>query len=497
MKKKFYYAGMLAAGLLTFASCNNDEDPIIEQNPVQTEEDAQVIRIAVANAGDGLTTKAGRPLSSSDAAQDIDKVKIVIVDGSNNVIGAKLIENWMEVSSLYTEDGHGQEYTWKLSKEDALATGTYRVYAIGYSDNTSYDAAISTFAGLKSPGTLDNGYVATALSTAAAGIAEEIFAGQIDEITVNADGEFALEGNAEANVLTLHRQVTGTLGYFVNIPLFPVNQKANMLKCDPAEYKTYVEGLSLRLVVSNSFDKLHLSGFNSSFTETNEDVWYVVNGDKLNTKDGTVAFNYDEDEANPAAFGYTVYNIPLNEWFLGADVNMDGYLGAADAEGDNWVTPVGVDDAVDYQRGTVFAGEFLIPFTKVPNVNTMELQLVATKGLTLADGGNGSPVNIVDLNSASEKVVRTWKINLPEGDPQLSSERQGKHINILKNGIPVEWEANGAEELTNSYSLVRNHLYTVGSISEDDNEPEDLSKGARLMLRVNDNWEMIHKMEVE
>ena len=108
MKKKFYYAGMLAAGLLTFASCNNDEDPIIEQNPVQTEEDAQVIRIAVANAGDGLTTKAGRPLSSSDAAQDIDKVKIVIVDDENNVIGAKLIENWMEVSSLYTEDGHGQ-----------------------------------------------------------------------------------------------------------------------------------------------------------------------------------------------------------------------------------------------------------------------------------------------------------------------------------------------------------------------------------------------------
>ena len=490
MKKKFYYAGMLAAGLLTFASCNNDEDPIIDQNPVQTEEDAQVIRIAVANAGDGLTTKAGRPLSSSDAAQDIDKVKIVIVDDENNVIGAKLIENWMEVSSLYTEDGHGQEYTWKLSKEDALKTGTYRVYAIGYSDNTSYDTAISTFQGLANPGTLDNGYVATALSTAAEGIAEEIFAGQIDEITVNADGEFALEGNAEANVLTLHRQVTGTLGYFVNIPLFPANRKTDMLykaTQDADAYKAYVNGLSLRLVVSNSFDKLHLSGFNSSFTETNEDVWYVVNGEKLNTGVGTVDFNYDENEANPAAKGYTVYNISLSKWFQGADVNVDGYLGAADAEGDNWVTPVGIDDAVDYQRGTVFAGEFLIPFTKVPNVNTMELQLVATTELE----------DVVDLGEASEKIIRTWKINLPEGDPQLSSERQGKHINILENGIPVEWEANGAEELTNSYSLVRNHLYTVGSISEDDNEPEDLSKGARLMLRVNDNWEMIHKMEVE
>ena len=80
MKKKFYYAGMLAAGLLTFASCNNDDDPIIDQNQVQTEvEEGQVIRIAVANTGDGLETRAGRPLVSEDAAQDIDKVKVAMV----------------------------------------------------------------------------------------------------------------------------------------------------------------------------------------------------------------------------------------------------------------------------------------------------------------------------------------------------------------------------------------------------------------------------------
>ena len=27
--------------------------------------------------------------------------------------------------------------------------------------------------------------------------------------------------------------------------------------------------------------------------------------------------------------------------------------------------------------------------------------------------------------------------------------------------------------------------------------PEDLSKGQNLVLKVNDNWELIHKMEVE
>lgn len=133
MKKKFYYAGMLAAGLLTFASCNNDEDPIIDQNQVQTEEDAQVIRIAVANAGDGLTTKAGRPLFSSEAAQTIDKVKVIIVsltDGS--IVGEKIYNNWMSESDLYTDNGHGQEAVWKLSGDDKLTEGKYNVSSMNY-----------------------------------------------------------------------------------------------------------------------------------------------------------------------------------------------------------------------------------------------------------------------------------------------------------------------------------------------------------------------------
>lgn len=123
MKKKFYYAGMLAAGLLTFASCNNDDDPIIEQNPVQTEEDAQVIRIAVANAGDGLQTRAGRPLLSSEAKQSIDKVKVVVVGTDGSIAATTLIENWSSdaVSSVYTNDGHGREATWKLTGDNRLA----------------------------------------------------------------------------------------------------------------------------------------------------------------------------------------------------------------------------------------------------------------------------------------------------------------------------------------------------------------------------------------
>ena len=34
-------------------------------------------------------------------------------------------------------------------------------------------------------------------------------------------------------------------------------------------------------------------------------------------------------------------------------------------------------------------------------------------------------------------------------------------------------------------------------MQNDKDEPQDLSTGQNLILRVNDNWELIHKMEVE
>lgn len=438
MKKKFYYAGMLAAGLLTFASCNNDEDPIVggEQNPT-TEEAGQVIRIAVANTGDGLQTRAGRPLTSADAAQDIDHVRIVLLQNAGteenpdySIVLVKDIDNWMGVSQDYSDDGQGKEYTWRLSSEESenlSANATYLAYAIGWSEGSEYDFTIkSTAASYPLDWTVvstdlvnkDMNFV-NATAQAALKNGEEVFAGSLT-LATNADSEFGTSDNAE-NVLTLHRQVTGTIGYFENIPTYPVGKKADVMAATDG-YAAYVSTLKLQLVVSAKNDNLILSSFNTAFRETGENVQYVVNANnsavdgqsgEAGTKDGYFAtsnteFNTTNDHGLPTGAdedGYVVYEIPLGDWFVDGDIAADGYLTAEDAEGDSWVTPTTISDAVAYQRGTVFAGEFLIPFAKVANQATMQLQLVAGEnGLSTNDTGSGS-TEIIGANLINRKSM--------------------------------------------------------------------------------------------
>lgn len=483
MKKKFYYAGMLAAGLLTFASCNNDDDPIIEQNPVQTEEDAQVIRIAVANAGDGLQTRAGRPLLSSEAKQSIDKVKVVVVGTDGNIAATTLIENWSSdaVSSVYTNDGHGREATWKLTGDNRLAPGnTYKVYGIGYTSdaNSLYYTETSTFQALAQSQHFDP-VISTAEITEG-NIGEEIFAGEIAEIKVDSEGNFAIEeGNPDANVLTLHRQVAGTMGYFTSIPTLAAGKYVDDNgQVDETDYTGNIDGYTLRLVASGISNKILFDNFNTEFRETNDEhVTFVVNA----TDDNVTGFTkVDYKNVNAGNQGYVLYSINLKDWFPHGDVNKDGRLDIEDAqfEAGAWNTPAEVQGA-SFEEGSVFAGTFVLPFVRSLDY-TLELQL---------------------CNSTGE-VLRTWNIMLPSSDKQIDKEEG--HVDVW-NGTgfgATAFTDNEFDETETSYSFVRNHLYTIGAKTSDEydpdtDEPEDLSKGLNLILRVNDNWEMIHKMEVE
>ena len=509
MKKKFYYAGMLAAGLLTFASCNNDEDPIIEQNPVQTEEEeGQVIRIAVANTGDGLTTRAGRPLFSSEAKQEIDRVTAYILNSSGEIVADTTIVNWTNdaVSEVYTTDGHGRQATWKLAGANRLSMdgAPYSVYAVGYTSNGSlYDTEIGEFVGLKQEGApykAFSEFLAGPLTITADVLGEEIFAGALTDLELDEEGSFDVSADPEANVLTLHRQVAGTMGYFTSIPTLPVGQYVDMedgkIKGEgtsagaEAIYDAKsVDDLKLQLVSSAISNKIIFDNFNSDFTEANEDnsnAWFVVNGVAQGGDTYITTPTAKFSDVNNDETGYVLYTIKLADWFPNGDVNKDGLLDAADAEDlNNWNTPSSVQGA-SFVPGSVFAGKFLIPFAKKNSMTTLQLQLVKI---------------------SDNSVVRTWDINLPNDDRQVYpteghaivwNGEEGETANIFSSLESVT----GVEgETTNSYSMVRNHLYSIGVKNTDvegpDDEPEVLSKGQRITLRVNDNWEMIHKMEVE
>lgn len=520
MKKKFYYAGMLAAGLLTFASCNNDEDPIVgggQTTPTEETSGTEII-LQVANSGDGLTTRAGRPLYSSEAKQDIDAVKVFFIGEQNIVALEETFSDWMINSTDYTVDGHGKQQTWKLSADDMakLTESSYRVYAVGYTSTESiYDYEDNYLTNYVDEPTSDAWKLFKA-KVSDNELGEEIFAGEIAKLTIK-DGEFDLSTNPKANVLTLHRQVSGLMGYFTNIPVFKLGGQSDLLstmaegqtsaETNAAEYKKITNSMQLRLVASNRSNTIMFAHFNSDFTSAEEsDAMYVINGwqmsNDLIAKDAYFATAGDDAEpADGTPNAYSIYTINLKDWFPNGDVTGDGILGEADAaegNGDNWVSPAENNQEIaGFKPGSVFAGNFIIPFEKVSGVNTLQLQLVGYD-FTVEDAAGQKTLKAgTDL-----KVLRTWNINLQANDPQIGTVGNNAHMVTLDHVTGEPTGLTTGEEKANSYSLVRNHLYSVGEkgtdgYNPDTDIPEDLSKGLNLILRVNDNWEMIHKMEVE
>ena len=172
-----------------------------------------------------------------------------------------------------------------------------------------------------------------------------------------------------------------------------------------------------------------------------------------------------------------LYSIDLEKWFPSLDENGDGVLNAKDT----WKHPVDVKTQV--VKGSVFGSNFVIPFALTHEKSTMELQLLDAAG----------------------NIIKTWTVSIPASDVNHDTT----------NG-------NVADESASIFNVVRNHMYNLGvktsngrttppdpsnpdpsdpkpdpsNPDPDTDEPEDLSKSQNLILKVNDNWEVIHKMEL-
>lgn len=452
MKKGMFFA--LAASSLLFSACSSDDAVVSTEGQ---NEAVQQIVLQVASSGDGLTTRAGRPLYSSEALQTIQNVRVLIYKnetggGEKTIVYDKKL-NWKE-STIYKTNGHGRQFTISLKGNDRLDAGNYKVMAVGYSDNSDYNYSLDVTSDAALTGTYSD---ITATLKEGKKEAEEVFAGDAD-LKIGDDKKITNLTSGEENgvAVTLHRQVAGSFGYFQNIPA-SVNGKA---------------AATLRLVVRDKNDVLTFNNFNSSFTAngaTGSTIKYYVNGSKsTSAATADAKFNNNED-------GYVLYSIDLNEWFPGGDNNSDGVLNAEDT---NWKHPDGVKTQI--VKGSVFGSNFVIPFNYAEGKNTMELQL-------LDDAGN---------------IIKTWTVSIPTADVNTDA-------------------ANGAKDASPSiFNVVRNHMYNLGvktsnGTTDPDpsnptpdpdpdkpkpepgtDQPEDLSKSQNLILKVNDNWEAIHKMEL-
>lgn len=454
--KKNYLLGMALIASLSFYSCDKEVVYVQDGNGVESVADgAQIITLQVENGGDGLATRAGRPLFSAEAKQTIENVKLWICDNTGKkVVYVKEISNWnTDGSTVYTTGGHGRQTTIELKDADKLAAGTYQIYAVGYSATSDYDLTKVTEVKKTEEGegkyTFSENMVLPIKGDATNKIGEEIFAGQM-ELTVE-------QGKGFKKPIVLNRQVAGAFAYVKDIPYM-----------EGAKYLKLVASAQNQSLVLGNFNSFDLTGNGSG---NGKNVKYVVNG--TNGKSGSDT--------------RVISTIDLNKWFTAIkDEDGDNLIDA----GKNWKNPhrpSGSPAAGTYptfQKGSAFGGEFVIPFAHVDGKQTLTLQ----------------------LTNAGGKVLRSWKVNLGSTDVQLNQTITYWNSN---------WDSTITDTSANTYSLVRNHLYGIGTRMNDDpgkgtdpdpdpdpeptdpDQPESLNNKQELVLKVNDNWEVIHGMELD
>lgn len=423
--KKYFMSVAALAGMMSLAACSSDDIVSPADNDVQT------IKIAVASTGDKSTRS--RDLNSEEPAQKIENVAVVIRDkATNTVVYQTIINDWDTKSNIYTDNGHGREYTLKLEKDQRLNAGEYTITAVGY---TAGDFKSNTIVDATKGNVAAGNFTAEVADGKAA---QEAFAGE-SSIKL-------LEDHAAINPsVTLHRQVAGYYGYFTSIPVEVNGKKVT----------------NVRLVARSKNTKLTYGNFNSNFTTTNSDVKYVVNGSEpATTKDAKFNGSADDD-------AYTLYNIKVAEWFTQGDMNNDGILDEKDALiKDGWTNALADKGYLTYQPGTIFAGGFAVPFAAT-DAATLELQLLDVSG----------------------EILKSWTVEMAAAQPT------GQDVD--KVALPTE--------TTQNFSFFRNHMYTLGKKVDNTkdkpgtttpDQPEPLDKSQSMILRVNDNWEVINRMTI-
>lgn len=437
--KKYFISGAMLAGLMSLAACSNDEGVVADNNGAE-----QQFTITLASSGDRATRAAtDRTLESEAAGQSIEKVTLVVrSQDDNKVVYTYTLDNWNGTATNYDTNGHGKKLTFTIPKADKLGEGKYVVTAVGYNEG-NYTLSLPNKGDV-----VDKNITAT---TPTGAEAKEVFAGE-QKFNVTADKK--IEGTDGSKAIqsvdvTLHRQVAGAYGYFTSIPAMIGD----------------TEVASIRMVSRSKNTVLTFGSFNSSFTTTDANVMYMVNGSVPATK--TAKF-LNGDEAN------VLFSAKIADWFPGGDKNNDGVYDKKDT---NWTNPYTTGS---YLKGSVFASNFIVPFSATQGKSTLELQLLDATG----------------------NVLYAWPVKLDASNAQVGKTGETASADLFGAGTAM-----GFAETADVFSLFRNHIYSIGihkqgttnpdKTDPGTDEPTVLSKIQNVVIRVNDNWEALHHMSID
>lgn len=456
-------------------------------------ENVQKLVINLSEGGDRLTTRAGRPLHSSEPGQWIQNVTLYVTN-EEGIVLQKEIDEYVWANAVDYSNGKQLEIAFRASEGEQLPKGTYTVYAVAFSNPTDYSISPAPKAEPKinaiSGDGIDESKVCNfdftknfaAVLNSGKTDAEEIFAGKATVVSIiDADGKPCLTAKPASEdvaagdaVITLNRQVAGTIGYFTNIP-------ARVGDAVPTR---------IRLVAANKNNTVNFINMISgeTVTSTPAKVTYVVNGSTTGFLDDEMVSFYN----TPANKGYVVYEIKLADFFpwisqegktfADCDLNGDGYVGKEDVDvannndkSDFWINPNNTEThRQTLVEGSVYGSQFLIPFRWKEGYNTFELQLLGT-------GSSGEDV-----------FLKAWNVKVDES--QLMKDTD---VPSVSTGVIVTVEGDKSESCFNVY---RNHMYTLGKKTSDTDcskdVPLDLSQEIELVITINTLWKGNENMTI-
>ena len=451
-------------GICVLVACDNNEGPGMPEIP---EEKTQSFTLRVESVGEAsypveTRANAGRPLFSTASKQAIDRVEFLILKYGTTaeVVYRGCVDRWSDTdnqtSATYTDGINlGRQVEIVLKGDDLLEDGqTYVVYGVGY--HTDSYGGYEPFPGVKVGDSFARTESVTVPSDEAA---DEIFAGA--ELLRVENGEIRISPNSYSEegvgTVILRRQVGGTFGYFTHIPTTVTKDGVNRRVA------------TLRLVTTRRNKTAILAGFRSMEDPENFAQENVINGTTPRT-------DYDAClDGSTVNDAFVVYDISLAKWFPGdgdlpLDANGDGYL---DREDENWQMDTSryPDNTIKLRRGSVFGDSFLI-----------------ASAMYDADIQGGLPTFQMQMLDIEGRILRSWNVLLRE---RLAFQETRTLVSLDANGtVVITTEPNPETEYC--YSLVRNHLYAMGSKANDfsngGDAPVDLAATDTLVVDVQNEW---------
>lgn len=337
MKRQFLGA-LLFAGTLAFTACQNETVIYLDENgnPIENVLGADEILISVTNTS--ANSRAARPVGSSAAANNVNKVSIrVYKDGADvtaTVLGVTNYEmDWSGPTGegVPTTDRYASQIL-KLNKLEA--SSTYRIVAYGYNETAGYTIAENA-----------SGDFTASAGTLADYTLPELFAG---ELTITTDDSNKISSTTKE--VLLERQVAGMIGYFENVPVCLLNAQATPTKVKYVRVYANAEtiGFNFESPVTETYNGLN--GIAGQVTPDKDNKYLLMEFDM-----SSIAGDYNSQAASLDNLG-KVYTMKTAV----ADRLAKGYTDPG---------------SLALKDGSMFGGRYILPYSAHVGSQTITIEL--------------------------------------------------------------------------------------------------------------------------